>query len=265
MPKNPISDKDLLKKDDYKSIMYLIDNYQYRDYKKVGLTAGQLLYALKKKNGKTMYDREVEKIFTRYNVATGKDIILADISSDKKIGDRYIFIKEIVRGCIKNSVQLNERLNTLRERGWITPVKGTKSGHYRYITTRKWMVDKPRRRLKNDIDRWNPDSIYEKMLFDSLFKNKTPLEDNNDKITYDFVLCGLSNEFFEKLDNKEKKQLINWIDQASNLLYKIIELKYEKMKISPRLFVKMKHEDISKLMSIGFYYNAYKNMVDPRK
>jgi hypothetical protein len=262
MPKNPISDKDLLKKDDYKSIMYLIENYQYKDFKKNGLTAGHLLYALRKKNKKFEFDPEIEKMFTSYKPYSKKNVTLSDISSDKKINGHHIFDKKIIRGCIKNSVQLNERLKVLKKRGWIETVKNTKPRYYRYITTKKWMVDKPRRLLKDDIDLWKPNTIHEKMVFNFLYKDKKDFDNDNDKMIYNFILCGLSDKFLLKLNDKEKKQLNSWIKQASKLLYKIIELKYEKMKISFEDFVKMKYEDISRLNSIGFYYTATKNMVD---
>jgi len=262
MPKNPISDEELLKKDDYKSIMYLIENYQYQENKdtkkreEVGLTAGHLLYALRKKNGDFENDPEMEEFFTDYNVFSKKKTTLNDIASDKKY-NYFVDKKKIIRGCIKNSVQLNERLKKLRDRGWIETKDEPR--YYRYFTTIKWIADKKRRMIKKEVGRWKPDSIIDKFIFDVSIRKK--FDFMKDKYIGSFVLCGIPGVILINLSEKERNELSNWIEKATEYLYKIMELKHKKMKLSEKEYMKLNFNERLNSSEIGFHYRAYKNPV----
>jgi len=75
-----------------------------------------------------------------------------------------------------------------------------------------------------------------------------------------YVLFGITRDFIDKLDYGEKNQLNTWIAQADESLSKIIDLKYDKMKVTHAQYRKMSDKEYQKLCKIGFYYSAVKNM-----
>ena len=263
MPQNPISDNKLLEKDDYKSIMYLLEHYQYRNYKKVGLTAAHFLYALKKRSNRNPYNKKMEEFFTNYSFLGNKKITLDDISKNKRhlhLKKGYIEEKKIVPGCIKNSVQLNDRLRTLKNRGWIKT--SGKPKYYRYFTTVKWVTDKSKRSVNYKLEKWDADSIIDKMLFDILLDNDNFLKHKIDEPIFNFVLCGFPYKVLEKLNEKEKKELNQIVYNSTKNLYELIKFKYKIMKISPKKRNKLNFDEINNLESVGFHFSAYMGMVD---
>jgi len=267
MPQNPISDEDLLKKPKYKSIMYLLENYSNKDKQKIGLNAGQLLYALKERNGNFTTKPEMEEFFTKISYF-GEKTTLQDIAS-KKIydyklsnGKKYIEEEKIYPGCIKNSVHLNDCLKVLIKREWVEPVKGTKSKYYRYKLTHKWYTDKAKRRLISDVKRWKTNNVIDSNLFDFWVSNKIK-DSKRDEYYNNFILFGLPCHVIYSLDEKEKSQLNSWVEQASVYLNKIMELKYQKMKVPIDKYLKLGYNEILELDRIGFYFSASKTLHEP--
>jgi len=90
-----------------------------------------------------------------------------------------------------------------------------------------------------------------------------PLQTNSN-----FVLCGLPLKLIMNLSNEEKKNLNDWLLTIETHLWKIIELKYLKMKISVKKYIEKElrevtsKEDAIQSNHIGFYYTARKSMVE---
>jgi len=265
MPKSKISEKDILKKDSYRSILNLLEEFELQKnedgiLERKGLTHGQLLYALKENS---RYDKDMVKHFTITNLA-GEKITLYELSVDKKFNGRYLAKKKIVKGCIKNSAQLNEKLKALIKRGWVESI-GT-SRYYRYRLTMKYLMDGKKREIKDIIDIWDPDSIIQKGSFNFVFREIFP---ELLKTKGKWTLCGIPKKILLNLSEEEKNLLHNWLEQIEMYLWKIMELKYDKMKMSPKEYIekiqKLKKNEVLNQMiqdnNIGFYYTAHKNMM----
>jgi len=265
MPKSKISEKDILEKDTYMSILKLLEEFEFEINKagileRKGLTHGQLLYALKEN---PRYDKEMDKYFSRKD-QVGEKFTLDELSKEKKHMGMFIEKNKIVKGCIKNSSQLNEKLKTLIKRGWIESM-GT-SRYYRYGLTLKYLMDVKKREIKEIIDMWDPDSIIQKDSYNFSFREIFP-EIINTKGKW--TLCGIPRKILVSLSEEEKNLLHNCLEQIEMYLWKIMELKYEKMKMSPKEYIEKqknlnKNEFLNHLIqenNIGFYYMANKSMM----
>jgi len=273
MPKGKISDVDLLKKDEYRSIMNLLrycHSYIKDDKgKECWLSHAQIFYALRKneeKNNKEMKEFFYETDFSAFNPGIKSFEVLYGgqiLPSGRKT------LPEVIR-CIKYPQQLNEKLKTLKERGWIE-VKG-KPKYRQYRISLKYYTDGEKKPFEYYLNIWKPDEIVKKQIlfgWDGGFK--TPNADNvynwsNTEET-DFLLCGLSTSVIDKLGEKEKKDLQNWVLNIEKNLWKIMELKYTKMKIPydeyiKNLRTKSTDQNLYIRSSIGFYYHGYKSLIE---
>ncbi len=162
------------------------------------------------------------------------------------------------------------------DRGWVEPRGEPKYRQYRISS--KFFTDMDKRFYERQLAIWGPDETYKKwLLYYSLSNSKdffskgcgfvTP---NSDDIfsgeKSDFLLCGLPRNILDKLSDKEKKDLNNWLLNIEEYLWKIMELKYEKMKKTRDELIKILdiepiEHDVFALHSIGFYYNARKSLV----
>lgn len=275
MPK--INDEDIYKNDYYRSILNLFRFCSSKDFKQIGLTHGQILYAL---SGRPKEDAEMKKFFDQFTFGLEKDKKFIDLYKSKPLNIGREINKtcpELIR-CFKSIKktptykQLNDKLQFLINRGWIE-TKDTKPRYYTYYITNKYYIDMDKRDIRSRLNEWDEKQAFKKNTF-GLYLAK----DSKDLLfnfgisgeKFDWTLFGLTPEILTKLSDKEKKDLHSWLVNIEKNLWNIMELKFSKQKITGEEFRKqIKKGDTTYLDSqpfrtINFFYYGYKRMVSDK-
>jgi len=263
MPKSKMSDEDILKREPYRNIVRILRKYSryYDKEKKSWLTHAHLLYAFidKKKLLSYMNKEKQEEIKKSFNYlddrfAYGQKFEeLYGIPKFFKNAPKHLKRSELKRGCIKNPTDLNDRLTELYKRKLL--LKHGKPKHMKYCLSEKYFTDVDISFHKHLMDSWKPDSIHK----DTLFK---PLETEHKGASW--LLCGLPYKVIKNLTEKERNELNQWLIVIEENLQKIMQLKYDKMKMNiidyNKIALGKSFYDQHTLDSIGFYYKNTKRI-----
>ncbi|HWR64364.1 MAG TPA: hypothetical protein VN365_08190 [Candidatus Thermoplasmatota archaeon] len=151
-----------------------------------------------------------------------------------------------------------------------------KPKYRKYYLSRKYWTDLEKRRISAVLHKWDDnmvitsESLYRFYLdnpdgFNPLKRGdrSCPLEENNT-----FFLCGVPLDVIKNLSAEEKKNLNDWLIKVETYLWKIMELKYSKAKISVKEYIKKERQgkittdDLIQSNTMGFYYSAYKSIIE---
>jgi len=271
MPK--INDEDIYKHDDYRSILNLFKYCSNINFKKTGLTHGQILYALSKKPKK---DIEMEKFFDQFTFGLLHKRKFKDLYKSEPfiIKGKKTELKSELTRCIVSAKQLNDKLQFLINREWIKPEGKPK--YYTYHLTRKYYTDMEKRNIKSMLNEWNDRETIEKLSLELLLPQNS--EESFIKNSHfsseksDWTLFGLSFEFLFNLSDEEKKDMCKWLSDIEKNLWNIMELKFSKQKITRDEFLKQLSKGDTtfldkglSLHTINFFYHGYKHMVYTNK
>jgi hypothetical protein len=273
-----INDQTVLTKEPYRSILNLLRLCSYLNGTRIGLQHAHFLYALKNKELKMNIEKEKEmkQFFDQFQFKTtagkGFDFLYGGI---KKIRDVEIKLPgQLKQGCIIRPQRLNDALVLLINKKWVE-VEG-KPKYRRYYLSRKYWADLEKKSIISLLNVWDENTI---MSSDSLYRfylnnpdGFNPLKPGGTFLpltkSNKFVLCGLPTELIKDLSADEKKNLNDWLITVETYLWKIIELKYLKTKVSLNEYIKKELredipvEDMLRSDYIGFYYTARKSMVE---
>jgi len=274
MPRNKMKTKKLLKREEYRSIINLMRYCGLTIDKKTNkinnswLTFGQIYWALSKKKN---YDNEIEKYFSETNFFK-KDWYgqLFNQLYSHRVYKKKIKWEPLVTRCIKTPQQLIEKLNILITRGYIE-IKG-KPRYRKYGLSSKYGTDEKNDTIKNHLDNWKPEEIFDEYTLYPLLGNNIGFQipDINKQTlsqNTSFLLCGIPMDIIWNLNKEEKTQLNNWILNIEKNLWKIMDFKYKKMKMTNEEYynyrenIKTKEESLHNLYAfnkIGFYYTGEK-------
>ncbi len=291
MPK--MNDEQLLVREPYRSVINLLYRCSCTNKERVGLEHAHFLYALMKKP-KINFDKrnEIEYFFKQFDFPTPEDrtkrnstkffnvyknIYKSDFSND---GVNMEWRSEIKFDCITSAKHLNDILTLLIKRGWIE-FEG-KRGYRKYFHSHKFYTDSKKREIEFYLKNWTEKNVIDsEFLYQSILQNPDGFKPSEIKNYINpwagksskFLLCGLSATLLSNLSNEEKKDLNDWLLNIEMYLWKIMELKYLKIKIPHKEFEKkrptkpLKIEDLILLRLsnyIGFYYTASKLMTESK-
>ena len=273
-----INEQTLLKKEPYRSILNLLRLCSYLNHERIGLQHGHFLYALKTKKLKMNIEteKEMEQFFNQFQFKSEAGKGFESLYGGKKNlpGVKIELPGELKRECIKHPQRLNDALTLLINKKWVE-TKG-KPRYRKYYLSKKFWTDLEKRSITSLLNIWDENTI---VTSESLYRyyldnpdgfkpekpgNTLHLLESSSK----FVLCGLPMELIKNLSDDEKKNLNNWLVAIETHLWKIMELKYLKMKMPVKEYSDKKLqkgipvEDLIRFNHIGFYYTARKSMVE---
>jgi len=272
-----LNDQKLLIKEPYHSILNLLNVYGYLNGERIGLQHAHFLYALKVEELKMSIEKEktMKQFFDQFHFrnTTGKGF-QALYDRMKKI--RAVEVKlpsELKQGCIKRPQRLNDALALLINKKWVE-TEG-KPKYRKYFLSRKYCTDMEKRRIAYLLDIWDQNTVVTGESLYQFYLNSDGFNPSKQGNTLHplqkgskFVLCGLPTELIEDLSNEEKKNLNDWLITIETHLWKIMELKYLKMKMSVKEYIEKElrkgipGEDLIRSNHISFYYTARKWMVE---
>jgi hypothetical protein len=272
-----INDQTILKKEPYRSILNLLSQCSYLNGERIGLQHAHFLYALKNKGLKMNIEKEKEmKLFFdqfhfKNSAGEGFDALYGGIK--KVMGVEKKISGQLKQGCIRRPQRLNDALVLLINKKWVE-TEG-KPKYKKYFLSRKYWADLEKRSITYLLNVWDENTI---VASDSLYRfylnnpgGFNPLQPRGASLPFkknNFVLCGLPIGLIKNLSTDEKKNLNDWLITVETYLWKIIELKYLKTKMSVKNYIDKERRDESSVEDmlqsnyIGFYYTARKSMVE---
>jgi hypothetical protein len=273
-----LDDQTMLKKEPYRSILNLLRECSYLNGRRVGLEHAHFLYMLKAKKLKMSVEKEEEmkQFFSQFHFTSSDGIgFFPEYGGIHRIlGKPTKRSGTVKQGCIRRPQRLNDALTMLIKKKWVE-TEG-KPRYRKYYLSRKYYTDLEKRTITYLLNIWNQNMVITSESMYTIFLNKpagfNPLKQGDMAhplhTTSDFVLCGLPWEMMKKLSDEEKKNLTDWLLTIETHLWKIIELKYTKMKIPAKKFIEKERQKETSLQDmiqadhIGFYYTACKSMIE---
>jgi hypothetical protein len=273
-----LSDQTLLKKEPYRSILNLLSLCGYLNGERTGLQHAHFLYALKEEKLKMNFEKEKEmkQFFDQFNF---KGMIRERPQSfngwkKKKRNVEIRLSDELKQGCITRPQRLNDALALLINKKWIEPKE--KPRYRKYYLTRKYWTDLEKRNITYLLNVFDQNTVITgESLYRFYIKNPDGFKPEKTGETLTpfqkhsrFVLCGIPIELIKNLSDEEKKNLNDWLITIETHLWKIMELKYLKTKVSVKEYIEKELqketsvEDLIRSNHIGFYYTARKSMVE---
>jgi len=258
MPK--MTDEILIKTEPYRSIINLLDFCYFNSEGKLGLTHGQILYALMDKDTlNKIQDEETQKemknFFSQFMLSKKKLFTEGEIkksclklglsenetketlkkfSKEFEIDDLYWYqLKQVTRGCLNNDKDfyakyLNDNLKILQDRGFITYDLKSKSRHRLYFPTLLKSHIKHVENIKLRLDSYDKENVISDTYFlHSCMRDKRFFASDIENRSY-FNLFGFSYNLLKKLTRKETENLFKRLTIIDDNLRFIMSLVEEK-------------------------------------
>jgi len=232
--------KEIIDKPYYNSIINLLRAFQHKEN---GLEKKHFKYALMKNNG-LIYKTSVERFFQH-----------GEFYHKENYLDQYFKNKFIIKGIIKTEELLDYYIGFLEEKNIIKRTR--RNQPFRYILTYDFIIKRKVLVLEENLKNWefglyhNRDSFYRKYMKSDVINHNGLVGEINKDIE-DWDLFGLPLVLEDEVfNNEEINRIAGYLRIIEQYLWKITELKKEKLK---NLIVDINQNNIDE------YHKIYQKM-----